>query len=53
METGANDVYVVTNEAGLEFLLPAIGEVILDVNLASKSMKVHLLPGLLDNGDLD
>ncbi len=53
METGANDVYVVTNDAGRELLLPAIAEVILDVDLVSKSMKVHLLPGLLDNGDLD
>jgi 16S rRNA processing protein RimM len=53
METGANDVYVITNDAGRELLLPAINEVILDVDLVSKVMKVHLLPGLLDNGDLD
>ena len=53
VETGANDVYVVTNAAGRELLLPAIAEVILDVNLVLKSMKVHLLPGLLDTGDLD
>jgi 16S rRNA processing protein RimM len=53
METGANDVYVVTNAAGRELLLPAIADVILDVDLVSKAMKVHLLPGLLDNGDLD
>jgi 16S rRNA processing protein RimM len=53
METGANDVYVVTNKAGRELLLPAISEVIREVDLVSKSMKVHLLPGLLDNGDLD
>ena len=53
IETGANDVYVVTNDSGRELLLPAIPEVILDVNTTSKSIKVHLLPGLLDNGDLD
>jgi 16S rRNA processing protein RimM len=53
MQTGANDVYVIKNDAGRELLLPAISEVILEVDLASKSMKVHLLPGLLDNGDLD
>jgi 16S rRNA processing protein RimM len=46
MQTGANDVYVVTNEAGRELLLPAIAEVVLDVDLATKTMKVHLLPGL-------
>ena len=49
MQTGANDVYVVTNETGREILLPAIAEVILDVDLNSKKMKVHLLPGLVDD----
>ena len=53
VETGANDVYVVTNDTGQELLLPAIPDVILNVDLVSKSMKVHLLPGLLDTGDLD
>jgi len=51
MKTGANDVYVVTNTAGHELLLPAISDVVLDVDLASKSMKVHILPGLMDDGN--
>ena len=51
MQTGANDVYVVTNEAGREILLPAIAEVILDVNLDLSKMKVHLLPGLVEDED--
>ena len=51
MQTGANDVYVVTNEAGREILLPAIADVILEVDLASRTMKVHLLPGLVEDGD--
>jgi 16S rRNA processing protein RimM len=49
MQTGANDVYVVTGQAGREILLPAIPEVILDVDLAAQVMKVHLLPGLVDD----
>jgi 16S rRNA processing protein RimM len=49
LETGANDVYVVTDAAGGELLLPAIPEVILDVDLDAKKMKVHLLPGLIGN----
>jgi 16S rRNA processing protein RimM len=53
IQTGANDVYVVTNAAGNEILLPAIAEVILDVDLDSKIIKVHLLPGLLEEGDRD
>ena len=46
LETGANDVYVVTDPHGGELLLPAIPEVILDVDLDAKTMKVHLIPGL-------
>ncbi len=48
MQTGANDVYVVTGESGGELLLPAIAEVVLEVNLAAKTMRVHLLPGLVE-----
>jgi 16S rRNA processing protein RimM len=47
LETGANDVYVVTDSAGRELLLPAISEVVLDVDLDTKTMKVRLLPGLV------
>ena len=47
IETGANDVYAVTDEVGHEILLPAIAEVILDVDLDQKKMRVHLLPGLV------
>jgi 16S rRNA processing protein RimM len=47
IETGANDVYEVKNEAGREILLPATAEVILKVDLDQKLMRVHLLPGLL------
>ncbi len=49
LETGANDVYVVTDAAGHEILLPAIPEVVLDVDLDAQKMKVHLLPGLIGN----
>ena len=48
IETGANDVYVVIDESGRELLLPAIPSVLLDVNLDSATMKVHLIEGLLD-----
>jgi len=42
---------VVRNTAGREILLPAIAEVILDVDLVTKTMKVHLLPGLVEDGE--
>ena len=46
IETGANDVYVVRDAKGGEVLLPAIAEVVLDIDLEAKTMRVHLLPGL-------
>ena len=46
IETGANDVYVVRNDAGKEILLPAIPSVILDLDAGRRLMKVHLLEGL-------
>jgi 16S rRNA processing protein RimM len=48
IQTGANDVYVVKDQSGRELLLPAIPDVILDVDLDKHCMKVHLLAGLLD-----
>lgn len=47
METGANDVYVVTAENGREVLLPAIRECILNVNTDKGTMTVHLMKGLI------
>ena len=43
---GANDVYVVRDEAGAEILLPAIPPVILEYDLAGGQLRVHLLEGL-------
>lgn len=45
--TGANDIYVVKNELGKQVLLPAIGEVIKDVDIKDKKMIVHLIQGLV------
>lgn len=47
LETGANDVYVVKSAEYGEVLLPAIKEVILEVNLEENRMLVRLLPGLI------
>lgn len=48
MQTGANDVYQIVTEEGKEILLPAIRQCILDVDIESGNMKVHLLEGLVD-----
>lgn len=46
LETGANNVYVVREPDGKELLLPAIKEVVRQIELTEKKMIVHLLPGL-------
>ena len=47
METGANEVYIITSENHGEVLLPAIHECILDIDVEAKKMTVHLMEGLL------
>lgn len=46
LETGANDVYIVRDDAGHEILLPAIPSVILEMEPARRLIRVHLLEGL-------
>ena len=45
--TGSNDVYTVKTEEGKEILLPAIEDVIKEVDIANKKIVVHLLDGLI------
>ena len=51
LRTGANDVYIVRRKGERDLLLPAIGDVIAEVDLEGGRMVVELLPGLLDGGD--
>ncbi len=41
LETGANDVYVIKSQTGAELLLPAIEDVILQVDVANRLMTVR------------
>jgi 16S rRNA processing protein RimM len=45
LETGANDVYVVSTPDG-ELLLPAIKSVILSIDVEAKQVTAHLMEGL-------
>lgn len=47
METGANDVYIVSTQQYGEVLLPAISECILEVDIEENQMTVHLMEGLI------
>jgi len=49
MRTGANDVYIIKPETGHEILFPAIDSTILDVDLELREIRVHLLPGLIED----
>lgn len=45
--TGSNDIYVVKDELGKQILLPAIKEVIKEIDLNNKKIIVHLIKGLV------
>ena len=44
---GSSDIYVVKNELGKQILLPAIEEVIKNIDMEKRKMTVHLIPGLV------
>ncbi len=49
IETGANDVYVVVDENDREILIPAIKQVVQNVNVKEKRIDVLLPIGLVDD----
>lgn len=46
--TGANDVYDIRLDDGRDFLLPAIKDCVLNVDMNERTIKIHILDGLLD-----
>ncbi len=49
IHTGANDVYVVKRRGHKDRLIPAIADVVLEVDLDAGEMRIDPLPGLLDD----
>ncbi len=45
--SGSSDIYVVKNELGKQILLPAIEDVIKNIDMEQRKMIVHLIPGLM------
>ena len=45
--TGSNDIYVVKDNLGKQILLPAIKDVIKEIDLEKEKMIVHLINGLI------
>ncbi|MBS7303838.1 MAG: ribosome maturation factor RimM [Lachnospiraceae bacterium] len=48
IQTGANDVYDIALSDGRQFLLPAISDCILNVDMENRLISIHVLEGLLD-----
>lgn len=46
-QTGSNDVYTLKNSEGKEILIPAIREVIKNVDIKNKKIVIHLMDGLI------
>ncbi len=51
--TGSNDVYVVKAPDGSQVLIPALKEVIKEIDLIHHTMHIDPLPGLLDNVNVE
>ncbi len=51
IETGANDVYVVSGQ-GKEALIPAVEEVVLSIDVEAGIMVIKPLPGLLEANEV-
>lgn len=49
--TGSNDVYVVKDEKGKQYLLPAISSVIKEINLEDEKIIVDISGGITTNGN--
>lgn len=49
MRTGANEIYVVKRADESEVLLPVIPSVVLGLDASERVIRVHLLPGLIED----
>lgn len=47
--TGSNDVYEIKDELGRKSLIPAISEVVLNIDITKKEMLIHVIEGLIDH----
>ncbi len=47
IQNSSNDIYLVKNQKGHEYLIPAIADVIQKVDIQAKQITIHVLDGLL------
>lgn len=48
IETGSNDVYVAIDEDGRASLIPALKDIIIDIDIAKRVITIRPIPGLLE-----
>lgn len=48
LQTGANDVFIVSSDGGKELLVPVINDCVLDINTKENKIVVKLMKGMLD-----
>ena len=49
IETGPTNVYVIKREVGKDVLIPAIDDVVLNIDIENKTMSVKLMEGLVQD----
>ncbi len=50
-ETGANDVWHITDEKGKEYLIPSIPDVVIETDVANNRIVIRPLKGIFDDED--
>ena len=51
IQTGANDVYEITDAAGAAHLMPAVKPMVIEVNIEAAEMKIRPIAGIFDDED--
>lgn len=51
METGANDVWAITNDKGEEYLIPAIKDTVIETDAENGIIKIRPMKGIFDDAD--
>ena len=47
IQNSSNDIYLVKNQQGQEILIPAINDVVINVDIKERQVTIHVLEGLL------
>ena len=50
-QTGANDVYEITDDSGKKYLAPVIDEVVTEINVDEGTVLIHPMKGIFDDED--